>query len=326
MNARNATWDLCLNEPYLDGGFENSTRVFGSGGWEMEPPLRAAVRLNGPHCSLNDPSQRCRSWTAEVALPIAMLRFNTSAPPPRADRDFWRINFSRVQWHVVVAERDECGSGGRVTLHGSQAESKEANKYLIRKDGNLDRHRQTARGASRPSRDDKCLPHYEKDGAFAATDPDNWVWSPQGVVDMHRPERWGVLQFAGHQVNDTAPAPYPNWSLRHIAMSLYDAQRAHISSAGLYSSDIDLLRPLAPPFTLDGRCCGAIHIEVSPDGRSYTAEVLDSSNATVAACISDDRLLTIDRPGLCHDDDRQVRRYRSQHRQESAAGSRLETQ
>lgn len=26
---------------------------------------------------------------------------------------------------------------------------------------------------------------------------DNWVWSPQGVVDMHMPERWGYVQFAG---------------------------------------------------------------------------------------------------------------------------------
>ena len=25
---------------------------------------------------------------------------------------------------------------------------------------------------------------------------DNWVWSPQGVVDMHRPERWGFVRFA----------------------------------------------------------------------------------------------------------------------------------
>ena len=24
---------------------------------------------------------------------------------------------------------------------------------------------------------------------------DNWVWSPQGIVDMHVPERWGFLQF-----------------------------------------------------------------------------------------------------------------------------------
>lgn len=24
---------------------------------------------------------------------------------------------------------------------------------------------------------------------------DNWVWSPMGVVDMHRPERWGYLEL-----------------------------------------------------------------------------------------------------------------------------------
>lgn len=24
---------------------------------------------------------------------------------------------------------------------------------------------------------------------------DNWVWSPQGVVDMHQPEQWGYVEF-----------------------------------------------------------------------------------------------------------------------------------
>ena len=24
---------------------------------------------------------------------------------------------------------------------------------------------------------------------------DNWVWSPQGVINMHRPERWGIVHF-----------------------------------------------------------------------------------------------------------------------------------
>lgn len=24
---------------------------------------------------------------------------------------------------------------------------------------------------------------------------DNWVWSPTGVIDMHRPERWGIMRF-----------------------------------------------------------------------------------------------------------------------------------
>lgn len=30
----------------------------------------------------------------------------------------------------------------------------------------------------------------------AGAHEDNWVWSPQGVVDMHRPETWGIVRFA----------------------------------------------------------------------------------------------------------------------------------
>ena len=33
---------------------------------------------------------------------------------------------------------------------------------------------------------------YEK---VPGTKEDNWVWSPQGVVDMHQPEMWGELEF-----------------------------------------------------------------------------------------------------------------------------------
>lgn len=31
---------------------------------------------------------------------------------------------------------------------------------------------------------------------IANTKEDNWVWSPQGVVDMHRPEMWGIVRFS----------------------------------------------------------------------------------------------------------------------------------
>ena len=24
---------------------------------------------------------------------------------------------------------------------------------------------------------------------------DNWVWSPQGEIDMHIPEKWGFVRF-----------------------------------------------------------------------------------------------------------------------------------
>ncbi len=36
----------------------------------------------------------------------------------------------------------------------------------------------------------------------------NWVWSPQHVVDMHQPERWGYLQFSKNNANNTFNLPY----------------------------------------------------------------------------------------------------------------------
>jgi hypothetical protein len=41
--------------------------------------------------------------------------------------------------------------------------------------------------------------HESVDGKYrkiANTKEDNWVWSPQGVVDMHRPEMWGIVRFS----------------------------------------------------------------------------------------------------------------------------------
>jgi len=47
--------------------------------------------------------------------------------------------------------------------------------------------------------------HEVVDGQYRkidGTQEDNWVWSPQGVVDMHRPHRWGILQFCGSETGE----------------------------------------------------------------------------------------------------------------------------
>ena len=88
-----------------DNGYENSTRVLGDGGWEMQPPLRSAVGIRGPGCRVNDPTTAhlCKGWTVELAMPLAHLAFNTTAAvPPVPGQSFWRINFSRVEYHVTA--------------------------------------------------------------------------------------------------------------------------------------------------------------------------------------------------------------------------------
>jgi hypothetical protein len=55
----------------------------------------------------------------------------------------------------------------------------------------------------------------------------NWVWSPQGVIDMHRPEFWGYVQFSQVPVG-TGIVPFqadPEWATRCTLMAVYEAQK-----------------------------------------------------------------------------------------------------
>ena len=128
INARNTGWDLHLDRPYkVNGKADND--------WAI-PGLTTAVSLRG---TLNQPGDQDSGWTAEMAFPWSA--FNRGKRPAVAPKpgEAWRINFSRVEWHL------------RVT------------------DGK-----------------------YEK---VPGTKEDDWVWSPQGVINMHVPEKWGAVRF-----------------------------------------------------------------------------------------------------------------------------------
>ena len=93
MNARNTVWDLFLTKPYRDrGGPLNGYDIHG---------LRTAVRIDG---RLNDPSADNRRWTAEVVIPFAAVYECASAKRAPRPGEFYRVNFSRVQWKVDIIE------------------------------------------------------------------------------------------------------------------------------------------------------------------------------------------------------------------------------
>jgi hypothetical protein len=54
---------------------------------------------------------------------------------------------------------------------------------------------------------------------------DNWVWSPQGVIDMHRPETWGYVQFSTARPGSAQFNPDPTGPARHLLHVVYYAQR-----------------------------------------------------------------------------------------------------
>ena len=64
----------------------------------------------------------------------------------------------------------------------------------------------------------------------------NWVWSPTGVIDMHRPERWGVLQFAARTSDLPAARPLDEWENRTALIDCFEAQRAFHFRNGRYAA------------------------------------------------------------------------------------------
>jgi hypothetical protein len=64
----------------------------------------------------------------------------------------------------------------------------------------------------------------------------NWIWSPQGVVDMHRPETWGYLQFSTLPPGEDAFVRDPTWPASVALHRIYYAQHAFRKEHGRWAS------------------------------------------------------------------------------------------
>ncbi len=128
VNAFETEWDLILLKPYHD----DSKVVIDS--WDI-PGLITKVHVDG---TINDPSDRDKEWSVEIAIPWNALIHNYRSNTPPKEGEQWKVNFSRVHWDVDIV-----------------------------------------------------------DGKYVKTDtPEfNWVWSPQGLIYMHMPDLWGIVQF-----------------------------------------------------------------------------------------------------------------------------------
>ncbi|WP_229252777.1 carbohydrate-binding family 9-like protein [Dyadobacter helix] len=71
----------------------------------------------------------------------------------------------------------------------------------------------------------------------------NWVWSPQGVINMHVPERWGYLLFAKETVGKKKvpfQLPYVE-KMKLMAREVYEKQREYFRVHKHYAANIDEL-------------------------------------------------------------------------------------
>ena len=93
MNALNTVWDLLLIKPYRDGGPAINA-------WDIAG-LKSAVSIQG---TLNNPTDVDKYWTLEIAIPWHILEECAHKPSPPEPGDYWRVNFSRVEWDLEVAD------------------------------------------------------------------------------------------------------------------------------------------------------------------------------------------------------------------------------
>jgi hypothetical protein len=66
----------------------------------------------------------------------------------------------------------------------------------------------------------------------------NWVWSPQGVVDMHRPERWGFVQFSTADPGSARFNLDPTLPARDRLMEIYYRQRTFAREHKRYATSL----------------------------------------------------------------------------------------
>ncbi|MCF7919070.1 MAG: carbohydrate-binding family 9-like protein [Candidatus Cloacimonetes bacterium] len=176
INALGTIWDLLLLHPYRDGG------QVAIDSWDIHT-LQSAVYVDG---TINDPDSPDIAWYVELAIPWEVLGECAQQSPPLSG-DYWRVNFSRVEWqHEIV-------------------------------DGK-----------------------YQK---VAGQPEDNWVWSPQGLINMHYPEMWGYVYFVDKtpsrdgKVQMFIPEEKAKWLLRQVYYRNYSQYR----TTGVYTSDIEQL-------------------------------------------------------------------------------------
>jgi hypothetical protein len=101
------------------------------------------------------------------------------------------------------------------------------------------------------------------------TREDNWVWSPQGVINMHRPETWGIVQFSRKSSGPVEFREDPAGPTRHLLHQLYYAQQEYRSTHGRWGRTIEELG-----FTADFSGATPITIEVTGDLYQATAEII----------------------------------------------------
>lgn len=102
---------------------------------------------------------------------------------------------------------------------------------------------------------------------------DNWVWSPQGVINMHYPERWGMLRFSEKSANDEM-AEFKIPEKEELAQYLwlaYYKQRKYQAENKRYATS---LSEISIPETIVTKNAGTIQFEMHATHYQFLIELI----------------------------------------------------
>jgi hypothetical protein len=125
------------------------------------------------------------------------------------------------------------------------------------------------------------------------THEDNWVWSPQGIVDMHRPERWGYVQFSNEAPGKGTFVPDPTLRGRDLLMEVYHRQKSFHEQHGRWATTLHELG-MMPPAT--NNFTKPLELKTTDDGFQATLEVSIGKGATRRLCVCQDSRLSVVAP------------------------------
>jgi len=115
---------------------------------------------------------------------------------------------------------------------------------------------------------------------------DNWVWSPQYDVNMHKPEKWGFLQFSNKSVNSSDIIIDKVWNVRGVLMKIYDAERNYYLKHNIYTDNFNNLD--IDSSLVRGWCTNIPKISVSENQTKYQVNIITGDKV---GHVTDDRRL-----------------------------------
>lgn len=122
------------------------------------------------------------------------------------------------------------------------------------------------------------------------TRENNWVWSPQGIIDMHRPERWGYVQFSKEQAGQTGNVPDHVLSSRDALMEIYHHQKSFYRKHKRWAASLSELQLQDQQETR----ASAIHLRLTPDGYQASLEVPQADGPSQVWYVRQDSKLWLD--------------------------------